>query len=73
MMRVIICLIIACCYSLLYSNSIKNYWQQKVDYEMEITLHDSIRQLAGTSIIKYTNNSPDSLDRIFLHLYPNAF
>tara|TARA_B110000967_G_C18898037_1_gene572270 strand:+ start:2715 stop:5627 length:2913 start_codon:yes stop_codon:yes gene_type:complete len=40
---------------------------------MEITLHDSIRQLAGTSIIKYTNNSPDSLDRIFLHLYPNAF
>jgi hypothetical protein len=73
MTRVIICLIIACCSSLLYSNSIKNYWQQKVDYEMEITLHDSIRQLAGTSIIKYTNNSPDSLDRIFLHLYPNAF
>mgnify|MGYP006082457203 FL=1 len=49
------------------------YWQQKVDYEMEITLHDSIQQLTGTTIIKYTNNSPDSLDRLYIHLYPNAF
>ena len=40
---------------------------------MEITLHDSIRQLAGKTIIRYTNNSPDSLDRIYMHLYPNAF
>ena len=49
------------------------YWQQKADYEMEITLHDSIKQITGTTILKYTNNSPDSLDRIYLHLYPNAF
>ena len=49
------------------------YWQQKVDYEMEITLHDSIQQLAGKTVIKYTNNSPDSLDRLYIHLYPNAF
>ena len=40
---------------------------------MEITLHDSIRQLTGTTVIKYTNYSPDSLDRIYMHLYPNAF
>ena len=50
-----------------------HYWQQNVDYDMEITLHDSIRQLAGKTIIRYTNNSPDSLDRIYMHLYPNAF
>ena len=47
------------------------YWQQKVDYDMDIVLHDSIRQITGKSIIKYTNNSPDSLDKIYMHLYPN--
>ena len=51
----------------------EDYWQQNVDYEMEITLHDSIRQLSGNSRIRYTNNSPDSLERIYIHLYPNAF
>ena len=50
-----------------------HYWQQKVDYDMRITLHDSIRQIAGSTTIKYTNNSPDSLGQVFMHLYPNAF
>ena len=40
---------------------------------MDIVLHDSVRQITGNSLIKYTNNSPDSLDRIYMHLYPNAF
>ncbi|MFL2982960.1 MAG: M1 family metallopeptidase [Candidatus Neomarinimicrobiota bacterium] len=40
---------------------------------MEIILYDSVRQITGNSIIKYTNNSPDSIDRIYMHLYPNAF
>ena len=60
-------------YTVLSADPIDGYWQQKVDYEMEITLHDSIRQLTGTSVIKYTNHSPDSLDRVYMHLYPNAF
>ncbi|SVA63473.1 uncharacterized protein METZ01_LOCUS116327, partial [marine metagenome] len=60
-------------YSMVIADPIDGYWQQKVDYDMEITLHDSIRQIAGKTIIKYTNNSPDSLDRIYMHLYPNAF
>jgi len=57
----------------LFSDPIDSYWQQKVDYDMDIVLHDSIRQITGKSTIKYTNNSPDSLDRIYMHLYPNAF
>ena len=57
----------------LFSDPIDSYWQQKVDYDMDIVLHDSIRQITGKSTIKYTNNSPDSLDKIYMHLYPNAF
>ena len=48
----------------LFSDPIDSYWQQKVDYDMDIVLHDSIRQITGKSTIKYTNNSPDSLDTI---------
>ena len=59
--------------SILFSDPIDSYWQQKVDYDMDITLHDSIRQITGTTVIKYTNNSPDSLNKLYLHLYPNAF
>ena len=40
---------------------------------MDIVLHDSVHQITGNSLIKYTNNSPDSLNRIYMHLYPNAF
>ena len=35
------------------------YWQQSVDYEMNVTLIDSVRQLACSSTIMYKNNSPD--------------
>ena len=49
------------------------YWQQSVDYEMSVTLIDSVRQLACSSTIMYKNNSPDKLNDIFIHLYPNAF
>ena len=51
----------------------KNYWQQSVDYKMEVVLLDSVRQLACKSIITYKNNSPDTLHNIYMHLYPNAF
>jgi len=62
-----------CLFSILYADPIDGYWQQKVDYDMEITLVDTLQQLTGFTTIKYTNNSPDSLDRIYMHLYPNAF
>ena len=72
MFYVIFQFFLVCC-SVLFSNTKEDYWQQYVNYEMKITLLDSIRQVAGTSTIRYTNNSPDSLDRIYMHLYPNAF
>ena len=49
------------------------YWQQKADYEMEIELDVSSAQFKGKQRILYTNNSPETLNKVFYHLYFNAF
>jgi len=49
------------------------YWQQWVHYGMEVSLDTAEHSLSGTSNITYVNKSPDSLHRIYMHLYPNAF
>ena len=49
------------------------YWGQDVEYVMEIILLDSVHQLSGKTSITYTNQSPDTLNEVFMHLYPNAF
>jgi len=49
------------------------YWQQHVDYYMEIDMDVDSHQFTGKQILKYTNNSPDTLHRVFYHLYFNAF
>ncbi|MEZ4793306.1 MAG: M1 family metallopeptidase [Gelidibacter sp.] len=50
-----------------------NYWQQHVDYTMDIDMDVETYQYKGTQKLVYTNNSPDVLHRVFYHLYPNAF
>ncbi|KAA3619110.1 MAG: M1 family peptidase [Flavobacterium sp.] len=49
------------------------YWQQHVDYSMEIDVNVKTYQYKGKQTAVYTNNSPDALDRIFYHLHFNAF
>ncbi|WCO01693.1 M1 family metallopeptidase [Psychroserpens ponticola] len=49
------------------------YWQQQADYIMEIDMNVSTYQFTGKQKIIYTNNSPDVLDKVFYHLYFNAF
>jgi len=48
-------------------------WQQAIDYKMIIDMDVDKNQYQGQQTIKYTNNSPDALDRVFYHLYFNAF
>ncbi len=50
-----------------------NYWQQKVDYKMNVVVDVKNYQYKGNQTLVYTNNSPDTLKRVFYHLYNNAF
>lgn len=49
------------------------YWQQHVDYTMEIDMDVNTYQYDGIQNLVYTNNSPDTLSRVYYHLYFNAF
>ncbi len=48
-------------------------WQQRVKYTMDINVDVNTNRFSGVQKLEYTNNSPDKLDRIFIHLYWNAF
>lgn len=50
-----------------------NYWQQSVDYTMDIDVDVEKYQYKGKQKLIYTNNSPDVLHKVFYHLYFNAF
>src|SRR6187399_1427636 len=51
----------------------ERYWQQKVDYKMDVTLDPNENTLQAFEKITYTNNSPDTLRFIWFHLWPNAY
>lgn len=49
------------------------YWQQHVNYTMDIDMDVKSFQYQGIQKLVYTNNSPDDLKQVFYHLYFNAF
>jgi len=49
------------------------YWQQKVDYRIQVELDDEQQALRGSERIRYQNNSPDSLRYLWLQVEPNFF
>ncbi|WP_299714065.1 M1 family metallopeptidase [uncultured Tenacibaculum sp.] len=49
------------------------YWQQKADYTMDIDMDVNTAQYKGKQKLVYTNNSPDELNKVYYHLYFNAF
>src|SRR4051812_18437246 len=48
-------------------------WQQRIKYVIIVQMNVAMNQFTGTEKIDYTNNSPDTLDRLFFHTYWNAF
>lgn len=49
------------------------YWQQRVDYAIRATLVPAEHRVTGSEVITYTNNSPDSLEALWLQLDQNLF
>lgn len=49
------------------------YWQQKVDYDIQVELHDNTQKITGSEVITYKNNSPDTLRYLWLQLDANRF
>ena len=64
--RYILPLLFGLCYA-------EEYFQQDVSYDIEVTLNDTDRTLSAYEKIRYTNNSKETLDFIWFHLWPNAY
>ncbi len=60
----------------IFSFSVKaqnTYWQQQIDYRIEVRLDDVHHMLRGFVEITYHNKSPNELNGIYVHLWPNAY
>ena len=51
----------------------QNYWQQSVDYQMTVNMDVNSFEYSGEQKLIYSNNSPDTINKVFYHLYFNAF
>ncbi len=51
----------------------ENRWQQRVSYNMTIDMDVTKNQFKGKQKLEYSNNSDNSLNKVFYHLYFNAF
>ncbi|SFU20668.1 hypothetical protein SAMN04489724_0341 [Algoriphagus locisalis] len=49
------------------------YWQNEADYQIAVTLDDSLHTLSGNITLTYTNNSPENLDFIWMQMEQNRF
>src|ERR1041385_2594237 len=56
-----------------FANAQGTYWQQRVEYTMNVSMNVSSHQFDGDQKLVYYNNSPDTLSKVFYHLYFNAF
>ena len=61
------------CFCFAVSFSQPDRWQQRVKYTMNIDMNVQTNQFTGKQTLEYSNNSPDTLTRVFYHLYFNAF
>jgi hypothetical protein len=72
-MKYIIISVLATALNLQCLEAQHHYWQQHVDYQMDIDMDVKSHSFKGVQSLKYTNNSPDTLQKVYYHLYFNAF
>ncbi len=51
----------------------QNYWQQEVNYTIYVRLDDENHYLHASEAFEYINHSPDTLNELYIHLWPNAY
>lgn len=54
-------------------NAQEDYWQQEVHYTINVSLNTTKGSLRGLMSLDYINHSPDTLDFIWFHIWPNAY
>ena len=70
-MRILFSLFLLSCFTVLTAQPER--WQQAGDYTMSVDVDAPANRYSGKQTFRYTNNSPDTLNRVFYHLYFNAF
>ncbi|HRP57778.1 M1 family metallopeptidase [Agriterribacter sp.] len=71
MNRILFVAMFLCGYTVAFSQP--DRWQQKVKYVMDIDMNVQTNRFDGKQKLEYWNNSPDTLHKVFYHLYWNAF
>ena len=56
-----------------HTASSQEYFQQEVNYNINVTLNDKLHELKAFETVEYINNSSDTLRFLFFHLWPNAY
>ncbi|MBK7713330.1 MAG: M1 family metallopeptidase [Bacteroidales bacterium] len=51
----------------------QEYFQQEVNHTILVKLNDKKHELDGYESIEYINNSPDTLNFLYFHLWPNGY
>ncbi len=65
--------LLSACLSIAGVPADKSYWQQEIRYKIDVSLDVETHRFKGVQTIQYKNNSPETLDKVFFHLYFNAF
>lgn len=72
-MKKLLLILILCNVFFINAQNDTSYWQQHVNYKMDVDINVHNYQYNGTQKLVYTNNSPDNLKEVFYHLFFNAF
>lgn len=72
-MKSIICFFILISFSAFCQQEKTSYFQQEVNYDINVKLNDFTHELEAEETIEYINNSPNKLSYIYFHLWPNAY
>src|SRR5665647_2290250 len=51
----------------------QDYFQQEVNFDIRVTLNDKCHELSAFETVEYINRSPDTLDFLIFHLWPNGY